>query len=123
MIYSVSRQESNFKMAPKVSIFGLREDILLVGLSVHPLEFLLLLLLTLRLFLLLFLLILLFLLLRPLLLLLQMIILRDWALASDHPEGPASCKLPSRVAGLLQKVIRIGQPLANDHLEGPASCK
>ena len=65
-------------------------------------------------------------------------------LANYHPEGPASCKLSSRGAGLLQIIIRRGRPLANesswgaglvqmiiqrgrplanDHPEGPASCK
>ena len=41
-------------------------------------------------------------------------------LISTVPKGPASCKQPSRGAGLLQMIIRRGQPLANEHQEGPA---
>ena len=54
--------------------------------------------------------------------LLQMIIRMDWPLANDHPDGPASCKWSSELAGLLQMIIWMDQPFANDHLDGPASC-
>ena len=43
--------------------------------------------------------------------LLQMITLRDWLLANDHPDQPASCKWSSEGTGILQMIIRISQIL------------
>ena len=59
----------------------------------------------------------------PVTLVLVVVVRSSPPLANYHPEGPASCKLSSRGAGLLQIIIRKGRPLINDHPEGPASCK
>ena len=53
----------------------------------------------------------------------QMVIRIDWPLANDHPDGPASCKWSSELAGLLQIIIQMDWPLANDHPDGLASGK
>ena len=51
-----------------------------------------------------------------------MILRMNRPLANDHPDGPASCKWPSRWTGLLQIIIQMDRPLANDHPDGPVAC-
>ena len=46
---------------------------------------------------------------------------RDWPLANDLLDQPASYKWPSELTGPLQMIIWMDRPLANDNPDGPAS--